>query len=368
MRCRSYILFLVIVLSCTKKEANDSPQTIDVHEDIVIPKHYIVAKTSKSIVIDGMANESGWYAASFTDLFIDIEGVKIPKYKTRAKMIWDENYLYVFAQMEEPHVWGTLKQRDTIVYLNNDFEVFIDPSGTTLNYGEIEINALGTVWDLSLDKPYRNWGTANNHWNLNDLKSAVHISGTLNDPRDIDIGWSVELALPLKALMELRRQPFSLPKEGEQWRINFSRVEWDYDIIDGAYQRKKVDGTDSYQREYNWVWSPQKVINMHEPEKWGVLQFTFKPDPQNVQYQEDPDLLVKQTAYALFRKTNWGSLKRMLNKKAGYTENLEVIVSDTSSLNTVFYKTNFGFEYKIKSSHTNQVFIINERGILKTLQ
>ena len=26
--------------------------------------------------------------------------------------------------------------------------------------------------------------------------------------------------------------------------------------------------------ERNWVWSPQGVINMHYPERWGYLQFT----------------------------------------------------------------------------------------------
>ena len=39
--------------------------------------------------------------------------------------------------------------------------------------------------------------------------------------------------------------------------------------------------------EHNWVWSPQGVIDMHRPERWGYLQFStatpgtapFRPDP-----------------------------------------------------------------------------------------
>ena len=72
------------------------------------------------------------------------------------------------------------------------------------------------------------------------------------------------------------------PKDGDQWRINFSRVEWDTEIVDGKY--RKVKG----KPEYNWVWSPQGVIDMHRPERWGYLQFStakpgtaeFRPDSE----------------------------------------------------------------------------------------
>ena len=77
-----------------------------------------------------------------------------------------------------------------------------------------------------------------------------------------------------------KTEAFGPPKDGDQWRINFSRVEWDFDIVDGKYQ--KVKG----RPEHNWVWSPQGVIDMHRPEHWGYLQFstakpgtaTLKPD------------------------------------------------------------------------------------------
>lgn len=164
------LIILLYIFSCTNKQQYESPIEINVQSDIVVPKHYIITKTNEQILIDGIANETGWQSALFSDSFIDIEGVQRPKYDTKIKMLWDENYLYVFTRMAEPHIWGNLSQRDTIIYFNNDFEVFIAPSGTTRNYGEIEINALGTVWDLLLDKPYRDGGKAITHWNLDDLK------------------------------------------------------------------------------------------------------------------------------------------------------------------------------------------------------
>jgi Carbohydrate family 9 binding domain-like len=367
MRQLFSLLILLILLSCKNIKHQEPSIFIDLSTNIVKPKHYIVAKSNAPIVIDGKASESSWQSALFTDSFIDIEGIKTPKYDTKVKMLWDKNYLYIFAQMEEPHVWGYLKQHDTIIYLNNDFEIFIAPSGTTRNYGEIEINVLGTIWDLLLDKPYRDFGKANNHWNLDDLKSAVYIDGSLNNYTDIDSFWSVELAIPMKALVELKNKPRVLPKENEQWRINFSRVEWDYNIINGAYRRKKEDN-DNYQSEYNWVWSNQNTINMHEPEKWGIIQFTNKTAIEHIAFIEDEHMYLKQIAFALFRQTKKGSLKMLLNETVGNTRTINIKYSNKNNLRATFYKTNLGFEYKINTPHSNQVYIINETGVLKKFE
>ena len=361
------ILILILLFSSNKTQAQKTNLSIDLSSDIVVPKHYIITKVNEPIVIDGIGNESSWKRALFSDSFIDIEGVKTPKYDTKVKMLWDENYLYVYAQMEEPHVWGNLKQRDTVIYYNNDFEIFISPSGTTRNYGEIEINSLGTVWDLFLNKPYRDKGKADNHWNLDKLKSAIHIEGTLNNHSDTDSLWTVEMAIPIDRLIALKKGKSLRPKEGEQWRINFSRVEWDFDIVNGTYQRKKgKDG--KFLPEYNWVWSNQNVINMHEPEKWGTIQFTNEKSSGNILFIEDEDMLVKQVAYALFRQTKFGKLKKLLKEKDRSTQTINVIYSDVDSLNSTFYKTNFGFEYKLKSDQSNHTFIINETGVLKEIK
>ena len=232
------------------------------------PQQYVCRKTNTPVVIDGRLDDAAWNRAAWTSDFVDIEGDRKPRprFRTRAKMLWDDTYFYVAAEIEEPHVWATLTKHDSVIFHDNDFEVFIDPNGDTLEYYEFEINALNTGWDLFLPKPYRFGGKARNEWEIPGLRTAVHVDGTLNDPSDQDRGWSVELAFPWKALAEFAHKP-APPRPGDEWRVNFSRVEWRHEVSAGKY--RKVPDT----KEDNWVWSPQGVVNMHIPEHWGVVRF-----------------------------------------------------------------------------------------------
>ena len=181
-------------------------------------------------------------------------------------MLWDDRFLYIGAELEEPHVWATLTAHDSVIFHDNDFEVFLNPSGDGRNYFEFEINALNTSWDLFLPKPYREGGKADNGWDIPGLQTGVAIDGTLNDPKDRDRGWTVEIAIPWTAYVS--RAPVQRPAAGDEWRVNFSRVEWQIDTSSGRYV--KVPGT----KEDNWVWSPQGVVNMHVPDRWGYVKFS----------------------------------------------------------------------------------------------
>ena len=144
-----YLILFILFFACS----NSSKINLQINNNVIIPKIYNVKKSNSVIVIDGIADEASWKDAQFTDDFIDIEGYKIPSQKTNVKMLWDEKYLYVYAKLFEDHIWGDITQRDEVIYYNNDFEVFINPNDDVFNYGEIEINALGTEWDLLLNKP-----------------------------------------------------------------------------------------------------------------------------------------------------------------------------------------------------------------------
>lgn len=238
------------------------------------PEHYDCARAASRIKIDGKLDDLAWKRAAWTGWFADIRGGSWPKprLKTRAKMLWDDEYLYVAAQLQDPDVWATLTKHDSVIFRDNDFEVFLNPTGDTLNYFEFEINALNTGWDLFLPKPYNKGGKADNSWEIPGLLTAVSVNGTLNKPGDRDQGWTVELAFPWSAFHE--RSGKGRPAAGAEWRINFSRVEWQVRVVDGKYE--KLPGL----KEDNWVWSPQGVVNMHVPEHWGFVKFLPQSNPR----------------------------------------------------------------------------------------
>jgi hypothetical protein len=239
-----------------------------------MPLHYVVMKTGTPPRIDGTLNDPAWQKAAWTGYFNDIEGDirPTPKYHTRVKMLWDDQYLYVGAELEEPQVWSNVAHHDEVVFQDNDFEVFVNPENNAKHYFEIEINALATIFDLFLPESYRNGGNALIPWDVRGLKKAVHVNGTLNHPGDTDRGWTVEMAIPIADISMGNHAETPVP--GSLWRINFSRVEWDTKVAGGKYIKETDSASGRTLPEHNWVWSPQGVIDMHLPERWGYLLFS----------------------------------------------------------------------------------------------
>ncbi len=269
-----------------------------------LPRGYVCYRAPEPIRIDGRI-DAQWNAAPWTADFADIEGAvrPNPRFRTRARMMWDAQYFYFAAELTEPHAWATLTNHDAVIFHDNDFEIFIDPNGDSHEYFEFEINALNTTWDLFLPKPYKDSGKADNGWEIPGLRSAIEVRGSLNDPRDRDEGWTVEVAIPWASFARGAHMPLP-PRDADQWRVNFSRVEWRHQLTgDGKYQR--VPGVEAD----NWVWSPQYAINMHLPELWGYVQFStqtagpveFRPDAS---WPERQNLQSYYRAQHAFWRTN----------------------------------------------------------------
>ena len=82
------------------------------------PRTYVCHKADTPIIIDGRLDDDVWEDVQWTDSFVDIEGSLKPDpfYDTKAKMVWDDNYFYFGAYMEDPHVWASITARDAVVY------------------------------------------------------------------------------------------------------------------------------------------------------------------------------------------------------------------------------------------------------------
>ena len=215
---------------------------------------YNAPKATGAITIDGILDEADWQNAPLSDAFADIRGVDFepkPIKQTHMKMLWDSENLYIAGIIEEDNVTASLTEHDAIIYHDNDWEVFIDPDQDGRFYFEIELNALNTVMDLLMDKPYSKGGTFIMTWDFPGLKTAVKVQGTLNRSNDTDKGWSVEIMIPFDGL----KRGGDDPRKNKEWKANFSRVEW------------------LTKPEENWVWSPTGIVDIHHPYKWGTIRF-----------------------------------------------------------------------------------------------
>lgn len=269
--------------------------------DAAYPQHYVAYKTSKPPMLDGNLDEEVWTEVPWTSDFVDISTDVTPRKRTRAKIRYDDKFLYVGAQLQEDEIWANITKHDAVIYHDNDFEVFVDPSGSTHFYKEYEVNALGKTWNLCLTKPYADAGYENSTrifgkkgYDMNS-QEAVRIDGKINDARVKSQGWSTEIALPIATLLVNQTENGGRkPEHGAYWRINFSRVQWRVVRRGAAFWKDP-----SHPKEDNWVWSFQGEIMMHLPERWGILQFSTA-SPGSTAVVKDPDWRIRHVASAVY--------------------------------------------------------------------
>jgi hypothetical protein len=257
--------------------------------------HYTALRTHEPIKIDGRLDEAGWQTAPRSPRFTDLISGGRTLHDTRAAVLWDDQNLYVGFWVEEPLVTATLTERDSLIYTNNDVEVFIAGRDS---YYEFEINALGTIYEVFFiwEEAYQRGGFSaapefqrnrpgaqpfngvgfKSHprgprigffqWDFPGLKSAVHVDGTLNQNEDRDRGWTVELAFPWSGMKWLAAadQRSLPPRDGDVWRMNFSRFN----------QHKEAPPAND---SSGWIWSPHGVWDSHIPECFPYLHFSTQP-------------------------------------------------------------------------------------------
>jgi hypothetical protein len=319
------------------------------------PRHYVCLRACERPLIDGRLDKLFWEKAPWSEEFVDIEGdIKPrPSKRTRFKILWDDEYLYFGAELEEDKIWATLTERDCVIFQDNDFEIFIDPDGDTHNYYEFEMNALNTIWDLFLTKPYRDNGRPVNSWDIRGIKTAVHINGELNNPSVENKSWSVEVAMPWSVLKECALEGRA-PKLGEYWRVNFSRVQWRTEIKDGKHVKCINPDTGKPYPEDNWVWSPTGVINMHYPELWGYVLFAEEP----TEFKMSPDEVIKWELRKLYyRQRNYYA------QHGSYCKSFEELKGEDSfSITPSIETTSSLFQINAPSHDGNSIICIKEDG------
>lgn len=163
--------------------------------------------SSSKIQVDGVSNDEFWsQTKSVVIKYNNFPDDKSKPYdKTIIRVLNDDNYLYVFAELKESDslkkINATTLRRDFEWERNDSFAVILNPLNDNLNGYGFYVNKFGVQSDEQISNGNFNETTWDCKW-----FSETKITST---------GWNIEIAIPLRALKY---------KNGNSWKINFGRV------------------------------------------------------------------------------------------------------------------------------------------------
>jgi len=261
---------------------------------------YIAKKIKETITIDGNINKEIWRQASWSKRFVDMVSGEPGMYNTQSAILWNDTYLYIAFEAEEPFVDARLTERDSIIFQENDLEVFIDGGNC---YYELEVNAANTIYEVFFiwKDAYKKGGvfdipqfdvhqkdaytfggdydrTGASFWkgthprgvrwaftnfDMPGLETAVQVDGTLNDNSDIDKGWSLEIAIPWESLKILANGRTIPPSDGDTWTMFL-----------GRFQKLVLSGKE-VQPHPAMALNSHGIYDTHMPSKWSTIEFAL---------------------------------------------------------------------------------------------
>ena len=221
---------------------------------------YTAQRRIDTVVIDGKLNEASWVHASNTTAFTVWDGSPAPDtLQTTAKILWDDQYLYLGFSAKDPDVYATYTGRDVPCWEQDNFEVFVTVPGTT-GYIEVEGSPKGALWDGSFTNVFQGPGGS---YNFATVRVAAHVNGTLNNSSDQDAGFTGEIRLSFSDIFQ--GTAAGPPTNGTQLRMNLNRINWNTPAIQGG---PGAAGTDTY---YAWSPVPGSSVSFHRPDDFGTL-------------------------------------------------------------------------------------------------
>ena len=209
--------------------------------------------TAGPIVIDGKLDEDAWQRAAVVDSFARPweQGAPRARAGTRARLLWDRDYLYVAADMDDADLYADVTEHDGNTWENDVFEVFLKPAAEKPAYYEIHVNAANAVFDLFL--PRRGHVDRFKRQDEFHIESAVTLRGSLDAWADKDEGWSVEMRIPWADLQPTGGRP----EAGALWR--FALCRYDFDVAHETPELSTV--------------APLSRRDFHRHEDYAILRF-----------------------------------------------------------------------------------------------
>src|SRR5690606_9606409 len=117
--------------------------------------------------------------------------------KAFARMLWDDDHLYVFVQVIDNDIITPYKQHDDPQWKGDCIELFIDADQNRRGYVELQVNPNNATFDSWFAKTRAQKG--GKKWATN-MVTAVSLRGRTAAGDSGDLGWDVEIAIPWAAV------------------------------------------------------------------------------------------------------------------------------------------------------------------------
>src|SRR5262249_26704098 len=186
-----FVLACLIPIGCAVEEEKDKDKPKAKQDETPAVRKAECRWSTNVIRIDGVLDDVAWEDAQELKDFSVFWQKRKPATTTTARLLWDRNYLYFGAEMEDQDLFALTKERNGMTWEDDVFELFFKPSDKKPAYYEFQVNALNTQLELFL--PSRGAGGYRRFAPLTKLgmESAVKLNGSLNKHEDKDKGWSV---------------------------------------------------------------------------------------------------------------------------------------------------------------------------------
>lgn len=210
-------------------------------------------KRTGAIKIDGKLDEPDWASAATMGPFIAYDGKQRLEFPTTAKMIWDEQNLYLAFVAQDADAHTPYTKRDDPLYDSEAVELFVDADGDKDEYVELQ----AAPNDLHFDAAFKG-GRRKNFDTSYDVKyeTKTIVDGTVNDPSDVDRGFVSEWRVPIAELRDVPRPP----QVGDEWKINLFRLE-------------RVRRGGRVVKHEASAWSSPLSGDFHNLDRFGTLKF-----------------------------------------------------------------------------------------------
>lgn len=171
-----------------------------------------------AIRVDGELSEPVWGGPG-QSLVASSTGEPVPDVPTKVWFAWDARALYLAGELRDRDIWATYTEQDDPLYKQEVFELFVAADDSATEYIEYEVSPRNVTFDAHFPR-YRKGDEAwDSRW-----ETAVSVDGTLDNRKDRDKGWTVEVAVPWTELCE-RTRITCPPGPGTTFRVNVFRIE-----------------------------------------------------------------------------------------------------------------------------------------------